>query len=266
MTCGGERLFGGGAVAGRSRGTLTNQRPSSSGRRRNRTMRVHELIAGTLERARVEALFAVIGDANTRWLADPSTSTSVKTYGAARLPMRRGGQRFRPSRHLAEEATGVLEAAEPPMIPAGRGARLSDVRTSLLKLAEQSGALLAAALLAKGYFRGQPFDLLRVFIVDEGAVGAEYHHLRTTGLKPAASLLRSPDFVGLVQGFGCIGVVSRPHGGHCCEARCALGRAWPACIRRPRCPGGALGDEQEALVSRTKIKVPPRHKRAQMSS
>ncbi|MFC7587321.1 thiamine pyrophosphate-binding protein [Nonomuraea antimicrobica] len=55
------------------------------------------------------------------------------------------------------ELAGALAAAERPVFVAGRGAR--HARRELVDLAERTGALLATSAVAKGLFRGSPWDL-----------------------------------------------------------------------------------------------------------
>ncbi|MCF6472913.1 thiamine pyrophosphate-binding protein [Nonomuraea sp. MG754425] len=57
----------------------------------------------------------------------------------------------------AAELAQALEAAGRPVFIAGRGAR--HARRELVELAERSGALLATSAVAKGLFRGDPWDL-----------------------------------------------------------------------------------------------------------
>jgi len=59
---------------------------------------------------------------------------------------------------VARAAT-LLDAAERPLVLAGRGALWSQAGPVLRRLAETTGALLATSLPAKGLFRGDPFDL-----------------------------------------------------------------------------------------------------------
>ncbi|UBU17070.1 thiamine pyrophosphate-binding protein [Nonomuraea gerenzanensis] len=64
------------------------------------------------------------------------------------------------SRELPGEVAalaGALEAARRPVFIAGRGAR--HARRELEELAERTGALLATSAVAKGLFRGSPWDL-----------------------------------------------------------------------------------------------------------
>lgn len=56
-----------------------------------------------------------------------------------------------------ERLRRMLEAAERPVFVAGRGAR--HARRELEELAERTGALLATSAVAKGLFRGSPWDL-----------------------------------------------------------------------------------------------------------
>ncbi|MET7326760.1 thiamine pyrophosphate-binding protein [Nonomuraea sp. NPDC005650] len=57
----------------------------------------------------------------------------------------------------AEELARLLGAAERPVFVAGRGAR--HARRELEELADRAGALLATSAVAKGLFRGSPWDL-----------------------------------------------------------------------------------------------------------
>jgi thiamine pyrophosphate-dependent acetolactate synthase large subunit-like protein len=56
-------------------------------------------------------------------------------------------------------AADALLGAERPVILAGRGARLSGAADALRELGDRVGAVLATTLLAKGYFRDDPYDL-----------------------------------------------------------------------------------------------------------
>jgi thiamine pyrophosphate-dependent acetolactate synthase large subunit-like protein len=52
---------------------------------------------------------------------------------------------------------------------------------------------------------------IRVFVMDDAGVGAEYHHLKSLGLEPRDSILRSPDLATVAEGFGATGIrVDRP--------------------------------------------------------
>ncbi|GLZ03201.1 acetolactate synthase I/II/III large subunit [Actinomadura sp. NBRC 104412] len=53
----------------------------------------------------------------------------------------------------------ALESAERPVFIAGRGARLSGARGPLRELAARCGALLATSAVARGLFKGDPYDL-----------------------------------------------------------------------------------------------------------
>lgn len=56
-------------------------------------------------------------------------------------------------------ALGVIASARRPLVVAGRGAVLAGARDELLLLAEALGAPVATTLLARDFFRGEPFDL-----------------------------------------------------------------------------------------------------------
>jgi acetolactate synthase I/II/III large subunit len=68
-------------------------------------------------------------------------------------------QRSLPDPERVEAAVELLDAADRPVLLAGRGAVLSGARDALLELAERIGAPLATSLQAKGFFAGEPFDL-----------------------------------------------------------------------------------------------------------
>lgn len=53
----------------------------------------------------------------------------------------------------------LLKTARRPVFIAGRGARGADAREALLRLAEDTGALLAEGAVAKGLFAGQPWAI-----------------------------------------------------------------------------------------------------------
>jgi acetolactate synthase I/II/III large subunit len=61
-------------------------------------------------------------------------------------------------RHL-QALAAALQAAQRPVFIAGRGARGAGARQALERLADQCGALLATSAVAKGLFRGSPWDL-----------------------------------------------------------------------------------------------------------
>jgi thiamine pyrophosphate-dependent acetolactate synthase large subunit-like protein len=73
-------------------------------------------------------------------------------------------QRQVPDQEAIEAAAAMIQAAERPLIIAGRGARLSDARTEVILLADAIGALLGTTLLTKGWFDGHAWDV--------GVVGA----------------------------------------------------------------------------------------------
>lgn len=63
----------------------------------------------------------------------------------------------RPEAKAVEELAELLAAARRPVFVAGRGGRAA--RRELERLAELTGALLATSAVAKGLFRGSPWDL-----------------------------------------------------------------------------------------------------------
>jgi thiamine pyrophosphate-dependent acetolactate synthase large subunit-like protein len=64
-----------------------------------------------------------------------------------------------PPRPAIAEFADVLAAARRPVFIAGRGARLSGAAKPLRALAERTGALLATSAVARGLFRGDPYNL-----------------------------------------------------------------------------------------------------------
>jgi acetolactate synthase I/II/III large subunit len=88
-----------------------------------------------------------------------------------------------PSPHAVEALTEVLATAQRPVLIAGRGARHAG--DALRSLAARCGALLATSAVAKGLFRGDPFDL---------DVSGGF------STPVAAELIRAAD---VVVGFGC---------------------------------------------------------------
>lgn len=68
-------------------------------------------------------------------------------------------QRPMPDPEVVARVAEMLAAAQRPVILAGRGAVASGAGPAILTLADQTGALLATSLLAKGLFDGHPFDL-----------------------------------------------------------------------------------------------------------
>ena len=63
----------------------------------------------------------------------------------------------RPSAAAAAELAALIQSAERPVFIAGRGARADS--SELRQLASKAGALLATSAVARGLFRGDPFDL-----------------------------------------------------------------------------------------------------------
>lgn len=68
-------------------------------------------------------------------------------------------QRVAPSAEALDQALGVIANARRPLVLAGWGAAVSGAREALVAFAERLGAPLATTLKAKGFFRGEPFDL-----------------------------------------------------------------------------------------------------------
>jgi len=99
-----------------------------------------------------------------------------------------------PDPALVDEVASMIAAAKRPVVIGGRGATWSGARQALEALAEESGALLATTLLAKGLFDGNPFafdiaggfstDLGREFFAESDLVisaGAGLGHYTTDG-------------------------------------------------------------------------------------
>jgi len=61
--------------------------------------------------------------------------------------------------NTVDELSHLLATAERPVFIAGRGARLAKARPALERLGEACGALLATSAVAKGFFRGNRWDL-----------------------------------------------------------------------------------------------------------
>ena len=66
---------------------------------------------------------------------------------------------MQPSAAAIAEAADALVRARRPLIVAGRGAVLADARTSLERLGDVVGALLATSAVANGLFAGSPWNL-----------------------------------------------------------------------------------------------------------
>jgi thiamine pyrophosphate-dependent acetolactate synthase large subunit-like protein len=90
-----------------------------------------------------------------------------------------------PSPEGVARLADALGAARRPVFLAGRGARLSGAGEALRELAGRTGALLTTSAVARGLFRGDPFDL----DVSGGFASP-----------PAAELIRGAD---LLVGWGC---------------------------------------------------------------
>lgn len=123
------------------------------------------------------------------------------------------------------EAAAALQAAERPVIVAGRGALESDCRDDLVALADHVGALLATSLPLNGWFGDHPFAVgiaggfaheERRAILHEAdcvlALGASLNHFTTRGgglFAPDATIVQvdeSPEAHGRYTRFD-IGVV-----------------------------------------------------------
>ena len=114
-------------------------------------------------------------------------------------------QMVMPDPALVDEVVAMISASERPVVIGGRGAVWSGARGTLESLAEESGALLATTLLAKGLFDGNPFaldiaggfssDLTRELFAESDlviAAGAGLGHYTTDGghLYPNAKVVQ----------------------------------------------------------------------------
>ncbi|WP_433255958.1 thiamine pyrophosphate-binding protein [Streptosporangium sp. CA-135522] len=75
----------------------------------------------------------------------------------ADLPAEPPGRRAEPETEAVARLAELLAAARRPVFVAGRGGRAA--RRELEELADRAGALLATSAVAKGLFRGSPWDL-----------------------------------------------------------------------------------------------------------
>ncbi len=106
----------------------------------------------------VRAYRLALDDRRTVVLAMPlDVQAGECTWPGAPVP---GGVAARPpsDRH-ANDLAAALAAAARPVFIAGRGARSAAARAALETLADGCGALLATSAVAKGLFRGNPWDL-----------------------------------------------------------------------------------------------------------
>jgi acetolactate synthase I/II/III large subunit len=126
-------------------------------------------------------------------------------------------QSIPPDATLVDEVASMIAAAERPVVIGGRGAIWSGAGEALKALAEESGALLATTLLAKGLFDGNPFaldiaggfssDLTRELFAASDlviAAGAGLGHYTTDGgtLYPDAKVVQiDTDPRGIWQGL-----------------------------------------------------------------
>jgi len=83
--------------------------------------------------------------------ADHPGAAGVPAFPAVQLPV--------PPQEAVTGLADALETAVRPVFIAGRGARLSGARESLLALADRTGALLATSAVTRGLFHGDPYDL-----------------------------------------------------------------------------------------------------------
>ena len=95
------------------------------------------------------------------WSASRTTCRSSRSTPRRRAQRRlacRGGPSRR-RRPRCRRPPSCSARAERPMMLAGRGAVESGAREAILALAERTGALLGTTLLARDWFRGEPFDI-----------------------------------------------------------------------------------------------------------
>jgi thiamine pyrophosphate-dependent acetolactate synthase large subunit-like protein len=92
-------------------------------------------------------------DAQTAPVAGGAPEYVPSTRGLAPL------QRAAPDPERVAAVAALLAEAERPVVLAGRGAVAAGARAEVLDLAERMGAVLVTSLQAKGWFRGEPFDL-----------------------------------------------------------------------------------------------------------
>ena len=135
-------------------------------------------------------------------------------------------QSIPPDPTLVDEVASMIAAAERPVVIGGRGAIWSGAGEALKALAEESGALLATTLLAKGLFDGNPFaldiaggfssDLTREFFAASDlviAAGAGLGHYTTDGgnLYPDAKVVQIDTHPrGIWQGLRTADLTSAP--------------------------------------------------------
>lgn len=83
-------------------------------------------------------------------------------------------QAVKPEEEALDRALGLIASARRPILLAGRGAVVSGAKTELLALADAIGAPLGTTMLARDYFRGDPFDL--------GVLGTVAHEIAVEAL------------------------------------------------------------------------------------
>ena len=87
-------------------------------------------------------------------MSAPASPAAQTVLPAVRIPTA-----TRPAADAAERLAGLISSAERPVFIAGRGARSGAAGRELRQLAETAGALLCTTAVARGLFRGDPFDL-----------------------------------------------------------------------------------------------------------
>jgi acetolactate synthase I/II/III large subunit len=92
-------------------------------------------------------------DAQTAPVADDAPAYVPSTRGLA------PAQRAAPDPERVAAVAAMLAEAKRPVVLAGRGAVAAGARAEVLEIAERIGAVLVTSLQAKGWFRGEAFDL-----------------------------------------------------------------------------------------------------------
>ena len=91
---------------------------------------------------------SALWDAELHWDWDYKPSTGFVPYRA-----------YPPSTEALQMLADRLRQARNPVIIAGRGAVMAGAHEAIERLGDMTGALLATSLLAKGYFRGNPWEI-----------------------------------------------------------------------------------------------------------
>ena len=176
-----------------------------------------------------------------------------------------------PDPALVDEVVAMVADAERPMVIGGRGAVWSGAKAALEALAEESGALLATTLLAKGLFDGNPFaldiagtfasDLAREFFAESDlviAAGAGLGHYTTEGgyLYPNAKVVQiDVNPRGLWQGLRTADLHIKA------DAR-ATAEAITRRLRRARHPPAGLAQQRGRRADRRRCRPTPRNFRS----